>query len=136
MKFKRELKLERGSLDITPLIDVVFLLLIFFMLTSSSLMQPGIRVKLPRVHIGAPVEVQKLEITIDKSDRLYVGKRPVTIEELTVVVNDWAGRRANLPVLIRGDEDATLGCVVRVWDICKAAGVTRLRIGTEVRYDL
>ncbi len=69
MKFKRELKLERGSLDITPLIDVVFLLLIFFMLTSSSLMQPGIRIKLPRVRIGAPVEVQKLEITIDDRDR-------------------------------------------------------------------
>ena len=66
MKFKRELKLERGTLDITPLIDVVFLLLIFFMLTSSSLMQPGIKVRLPRVQIGAPVEVQKLEITIDQ----------------------------------------------------------------------
>ena len=136
MKFKRELKLERGTLDITPLIDVVFLLLIFFMLTSSSLMQPGIKVRLPRVHTGTPVEVQKLEITIDDSDRLYVGKRPVTIEELADVVKDWARHKANLPVLIRGDEDASLGCVVRVWDICKAAGITRLRIGTEVRYDL
>ena len=136
MKFKREMKLERGTLDVTPLIDVVFLLLIFFMLTSSFLMQPGIRVKLPRVHVGSPVEVDKLEITIDDSDRVYVGKRPVTIEELSVVVNDWASRKTNLPVLIRGDEDASLGCVVRVWDICKAAGITRLRIGTEVRYDL
>ncbi len=136
MKFKREMKLESGTLDITPLIDVVFLLLIFFMLTSSSIMQPAIRVKLPRVRIGAPVEVQKLEITIDKSDRLYIGKRPVTMEELKAVVKDWAGRSVNLPVLIRGDEDATLGCVVQVWDICKAAGITKLRIGTEVRYDL
>ena len=136
MKFKREMKLERGTLDVTPLIDVVFLLLIFFMLTSSFLMQPGIRVKLPRVHVGSPVEVDKLEITIDDSDRVYVGKLPVTIEELSVVVNDWASRKTNLPVLIRGDEDASLGCVVRVWDICKAAGITRLRIGTEVRYDL
>jgi len=136
MRFKRELSLERGALDVTPLIDVVFLLLIFFMLTSSFLMQPGIRVRLPRVHIGAPVEVQKLEITIDDSDRVYVGKRPVTMEELKAVVKDWADRWANLPVLIRGDEDASLGCVVRVWDICKAAGITKLRIGTEVRYDL
>lgn len=136
MKFKRELNLERGALDITPLIDVVFLLLIFFMLTSSSLMQPGIKVRLPRVQVGAPVEVQKLEITIDRSDRLYIGKRPVNMAELKAVVKDWAGRQANLPVLIRGDEDATLGCVVQVWDICKAAGITRLRIGTEVRYDL
>ena len=136
MKFSRKMKLERGTLDVTPLIDVVFLLLIFFMLTSSFLMQPSIRVKLPRVHVGSPVEVEKLEITIDDSDRIYVGKRPVTIEELSVVVNDWANRKTNLPVLIRGDEDASLGCVVRVWDICKAAGITRLRIGTEVRYDL
>lgn len=136
MKFKRKLKLERGALDITPLIDVVFLLLIFFMLTSSSLMQPGIKVRLPRVQIGTSVEVRKLEITIDDYDRVYVGKRPVTMEELKAVVKDWAGRKTNLPVLIRGDEDASLGCVVRVWDICKAAGITKLRIGTEIRYDL
>lgn len=136
MKFKKEVKLESGALDITPLIDVVFLLLIFFMLTSSSIMQPAIRVRLPRVHVASSVEVQKLEITIDDSDRLYIGKRPVTMEELTAVVKDWAVRKANLPVLIRGDEDASLGCVVRVWDICKAAGITKLRIGTEVRYDL
>ncbi len=136
MKFRRKMKLEMGTIDVTPLIDVMFLLLIFFMLTSSVLMQPGIRVKLPRVHIGSPVEVEKLEITIDDSDRIYIGKRPVTVEELKALVNDWAGRKANLPVLIRGDEDASLGCVVQVWDICKAAGITRLRIGTEVRYDL
>ena len=136
MRFKRKLKLERGSLDITPLIDVVFLLLIFFMLTSSFLMQPGIRVTLPRVRVGAPVEVQKLEITIDNADRVYIGKRAVTLEELNAVVSDWSAREANLPVLIRGDEDATLGVVVQVWDICKAAGITRLRIGTEVKYDL
>lgn len=136
MRFTRQLKLERGALDVTPLIDVVFLLLIFFMLTSSFLMQPGIRVNLPRVHVGSPVEVQKLEITIDDVDQIYIGKRLVTMEELKILVEDWAGREANLPVLIRGDEDASLGCVVQVWDICKAAGITRLRIGTEVRYDL
>jgi biopolymer transport protein ExbD len=136
MRFKRSLVLERGSLDITPLIDVVFLLLVFFMLTSSFLMQPSIQVDLPRVQVGAPVEVQKLEITIDNSDSIFLGKRRVTIEELKAVVEDWASRRSNLPVLIRGDEDATLGQVVQVWDICKAAGITRLRIGTEVHYDL
>lgn len=136
MKFKREMKLEMGTLDVTPLIDVMFLLLIFFMLTSSFLMQPGIRVRLPRVHMSSPVEVNKLEIAIDDRDRIYVGKRPVTIEELAAVVNDWANRKTNLPVLIRGDEDASLGRVVQVWDICKAAGITKLRIGTEIRYDL
>ncbi len=136
MRFKRKLTLERGSLDVTPLIDVVFLLLVFFMLTSSFLMQPSIRVNLPRVHVGAPVEVQKLEITIDGGDNIYLGKRQVTIEELKAVVEDWASRGSSLPVLIRGDEDATLGRVVQVWDICKASGITKLRIGTEVRYDL
>jgi biopolymer transport protein ExbD len=136
MRFRRKLTLERGSLDITPLIDVVFLLLVFFMLTSSFLMQPSIRVNLPRVHVGAPVEVQKLEITIDGGDNIYLGKRQVTIEELKAVVTDWVSQSSSLPVLIRGDEDASLGRVVQVWDICKAAGITKLRIGTEVRYDL
>ena len=126
VNIRSKLTIFKGRPDLTPLVDVLFLLLIFFMLTSSFLMQPGIRVRLPRVHVGAPVEVQKLEITIDDSDRVYVGKRPVTIEELKAVVEDWAGQGANLPVLIRGDEDASLGCVVQVWDICKAAGITRL----------
>ena len=136
MRFRRKLRLEQGSLDITPLIDVVFLLLIFFMLTSSFLMQPGIKVNLPRVRIGGPVEVRKLEIAIDDSDRIYIGDRPVTMAELEAVVEDWVKRGTSLPVLIRGDEDASLVCVVQVWDICKAAGITALHIGTEVKYDL
>ena len=52
MKFKSRLKIEAGKLEVTPLIDVVFLLLIFFMLSSSFIFQPGIKVKLPESQVS------------------------------------------------------------------------------------
>ncbi len=132
MRFRRHLKLEAGSLDITPLIDVVFLLLVFFMLTSSFIVQPSIKVNLPRVKTGSMTESKKREITIDSTDTVYVGKKQVDIKELQGIVHRWASSDPNTPVLIRGDRDATLGRIVQVWDICKAAGITKLRIGTEI----
>ena len=71
MKFKRRLKIEKGMIDLTPMVNVFFLLFIFFLFTSSFIFQPGIRVSLPKAVTSEVVEQDNVALTITKDDKLF-----------------------------------------------------------------
>jgi biopolymer transport protein ExbD len=135
MKLKRHLKLERTlrTIDIAPLIDVVFLLLIFFMLTSSFIFQPGIKVNLPRAITSEMLSEDSAIINITSENLIYYHQRLVTSKELNSLLKDIASDR--LPVLIRSDNRASLGRIVEVWDICRQEGVRQVNIATTQTAD-
>jgi biopolymer transport protein ExbD len=128
MKFKRRTELEKGRLDIVPLIDVVFLLLIFFMLTSSFIFQPGIKVNLPKAITSEVVHKKSLVILITKDNTVYLNERAITMDELTTRLT-IAAKEAR-PLLIQADREASLGKVVEVWDLCREEGITQINIAT------
>ena len=118
-------------IDMTPLVDVVLTLVLFFMLTSTFIMPFGVSVDVPEVsHASAePVSGAVFEVQILKSDRLVLGGRTVSLEEFRREIGAVA--RVGRPVLITGDRGATLGRTLEVWDACKGAGVKDLHIRTE-----
>jgi biopolymer transport protein ExbD len=128
MRFKRKIFIEKGNLDIAPLIDVVFLLLIFFMLTSSYIFQPGIRVELPRAVTSEVLHRELLVITVTATNEVYMNERPISDEELVsrVTLSSADGQ----PILIRADKKADLGKVIEVWDICRKVNVRQINIAT------
>lgn len=131
MRFKRHTELEHGlrPIDITPLIDMVFQLLIFFMLTSSFIVQPGIKVNLPKAVTGELSQEQNLFITISRENILYLDKKVITNKELkTALLNAHKNR---IPVLIMADQRANLGRVVEVWDMARDLGVEQVNIATD-----
>jgi biopolymer transport protein ExbD len=128
MKFKRRTELEKGRLDIVPLIDVVFLLLIFFMLTSSFIFQPGIKVNLPKAITSEVVHKKSLVILITKDNAVYLNERAITMDELTTRLAIAA--KETRPLLIQADREASLGKVVEVWDLCREEGITQINIAT------
>ena len=128
MRFKRKIFLEKGQLDLAPLIDVVFLLLIFFMLTSSFIFQPGIRVNLPKAVTSEVLHRDVLVVTISKDNKVYLNERPIEGEDLvsrvTMAAND------DQPILIKADKDASLGEIIKIWDICRQVDVKQINIAT------
>jgi len=128
MKFKRRTELEKGKLDIVPLIDVVFLLLIFFMLTSSFIFQPGIKVNLPKAITSEVLHKNSLIIVITKNDSIFLDERAITADELTTRLSIAA--KEDRPLLIKADRGASLGKVVEVWDLCREEGVSQINIAT------
>ena len=128
MRFKRHIELKKGQLDIAPLIDVVFLLLIFFMLTSSSMAQQGIRVNLPGAVSSKSLAPEDLIIFITDKDRLIVNDKKVTLEELDSRIKSAAKDKSH--ILIKADKQASLGKVVEIWDLCREAGITDINIAT------
>ena len=128
MKLKRTVFLEKGRLDIAPLIDVIFLLLIFFMLTSSFIFQPGIRVNLPRAVTSEVLHKELLIVTITDGNEIFINERPIEGDELVSRITLAA--RDGQPLLIRADKMANLGKVIEVWDICRQVDVKQINIAT------
>lgn len=128
MKFKRRVFLETGHLDIAPLIDIVFNLLIFFMLTSSFIFQPGININLPKAITGEIVQRENLIIVITSDGALYIDERVVGEEELSSRLKIAA--TGSKPILIKADRTASLGKVVEIWDLCRREGIQKISIAT------
>lgn len=131
MRFKGRMELEHGlkQIDIVPLINIVFLLLIFFMLTSSFVMQPGLKINLPKVVTSEVVKYENVEILVNSENVIYLNGSTVTQEELKSFLRE-AGKR-NQTVLIKADARASLGRVVEIWDTCRDLGLTQINIATN-----
>lgn len=128
MKFKRKVFLEKGQLDMAPLIDVIFLLLIFFMLTSSFIFQPGIKINLPKAITSEVIQRENLIIVVMEDNTLLINDREIAEDELLSRLK--IASKESKPILIKADRKASLGKVVEIWDLCRAEGVEKVNIAT------
>ncbi|MCM8782234.1 MAG: biopolymer transporter ExbD [Candidatus Omnitrophica bacterium] len=129
MRFNRHVELEKGQLDIAPLIDIVFQLLIFFMLTSSFIFQPGIKINLPKAVTSEVLHEKSIIILITANNYIYLNDRVITMSELASRLRIAA--KENKPLLIKADRRASLGKVVEVWDLCREEGLSQINIATS-----
>ena len=131
MRFKGRMELEHGlkQIDIAPLIDIVFQLLIFFMLTSSFIMQPGIKVNLPKAVTSEVVKLENIELLITGENVTYLNGQVVTMQELETLLKQAAKREQT--ILIKADKRASLGRVVEIWDLARDLGISQINIATN-----
>jgi biopolymer transport protein ExbD len=129
MKFKRRLKIERELIELTPLVNVFFLLFIFFAFTSSFIFQPGIKVNLPKAVTSEVVQQESAVLIVTKDDKIYLNDREISQDELLSSLRLMA--KENAPLLIKADSRASLGKVVEIWDMCRKEGVSQANIATN-----
>ncbi|MDD3905664.1 MAG: biopolymer transporter ExbD [Candidatus Omnitrophica bacterium] len=129
MKFKRRPKPEHGLIEMTPLINVFFLLFIFFAFTSSFIFQPGIKVNLPKAVTSEVVQQDSAVIVVTGDDKIYLNDREISHDELLSNLRLMA--KENRPLLIKADNHASLGRIVEVWDMCRREGVSQANIATN-----
>lgn len=121
-----------SEINVTPLVDVMLVLLIIFMVTAP-LMKEGISVDLPEAK-AKPVEKMKEEdivITIDKEGRIYIGKTPVDLETLEPKLKLILRQRAKKEVYLQADRAVAYGSVVKVLATLQEAGAERIGMLTE-----
>jgi biopolymer transport protein TolR len=119
-----------SDINVTPFVDVMLVLLIIFMLTAPIL-ESGIEVDLPKTRTVKAVTIQKVVITIDRRQTLYVGNDPVNINLLGATVGQRLQGSNNAPVFIRADQSVPFGTFARVVDALKQANVLNINIVTE-----
>ncbi|MCL4217296.1 MAG: biopolymer transporter ExbD [Candidatus Hydrogenedentes bacterium] len=126
MKFGRRLQEQEESIQLAPLIDIVFLILVFFMTTSVfTTLESEIDIKLPTADSAAQSERTQSEIYINLRDdgSIVVNNRELTIPELQEVLNRVAKYVPGGAVIIRGDRQAMLGRAIAVLNCCKNADI-------------
>jgi biopolymer transport protein ExbD len=124
IQFQRN-RQRNAELELTPLIDVVFQLLVFFLLTSAFI-NPGITVNLPDAETGATSDDATLSLSIDNAGNIFIGQEQVSFEELEKRFTDQADVDAEMTVAIWGDIDVRYGLFMRIMDLCRASGLTKI----------
>jgi len=126
-------KKAKAVLNITPLIDVLFILIIFFTITSTFLEQPGLKLDLPKAATGELQKVEKAVLTIADGSQMQFGDKDVTKASLPDVLKFAMEERGDKSLIISADKKVEHGMVVEIMDIARQNGVEKLVISTESR---
>jgi biopolymer transport protein ExbD len=124
-------KLEESKLDITPLVDCVFLLLIFFMVTTVFSSTPGLRVDLPKAAESDMPPEKDLNIVISKDGELELNGIMVVMDELPRALQEARDMYRSRVLIIKADKKTFHEVVVDVMDAAKGVGIDELAIATE-----
>ena len=118
--------------NMTPLIDIVFLLLVFFMLTSHFVQDDVLNIQLPEAESGEPLDEKKsIEIVINAEGQWLYKEQALDADALHLVLQQDLSKLEDRRVRIRGDRSSDLGSAVTVLDIVRRAGATGVDIVTE-----
>lgn len=131
MDLSDKLPKKKGRIEIIPLIDCMFLLLVFFVYSMMTLTLPhGISVKLPRAITAPAVQQEALTISITDADEVFLNKEMVDLETLATRIKAAHSADPSLRVFINGDTDARHGVVVKVLDILRTQSIEHVAIQT------
>ena len=131
MRFRRPDD-EDIRLGIAPLIDIVFLLLIFFMVTSHFDVASGVRIRLPQSSRRILDQIEdKVTLVMDRSGKVYFEGREIDQKTLRKDLEDIVGRQGIVRLVLQADKDVRHGQVVEIMDLAKAAGVHSIIIAAQ-----
>jgi biopolymer transport protein TolR len=119
-----------ADINVTPLVDVVLVLLIIFMVTAPVL-QSGIEVNVPKTRTVKEVTEERLVISINKQQRVFLGNDPININDIKTKLRQKIRDPQHQSIYIRADEDVPFGAFATVMDSIKGAGITNVSIVTQ-----
>ncbi|WP_299976625.1 biopolymer transporter ExbD [Desulfobacula sp.] len=116
---------------LTSLIDIIFMLLIYFLLTTNFIVDEGIKIKLPQAKSAQPQINKEITVYVDKNGQAFIGENKVPEDLLFKTLKEMIGNKKDKLVIIKADRTIVLNKAVKVMDIAKAAGAGRLCLATE-----
>ena len=132
MKIRRRRNFNTGA-DLTPMIDVVFQLILFFLVSTTFAVLPGISVNLPVSETAQSEAIASITITADSSGKLWMNDEAVTFKTLDskLAVFDTEGKkREDYPVTLEADEKVTNGTIVKLFDVRRKNGFAAVNLRT------
>lgn len=119
-----------ADINITPLVDVVLVLLVMFMVTAPIL-QSGIEVAVPKTKTVKEITEERLVISINKQQRVFLGNDPININQIPQKLREKIRDPKGQAIFIRADENVPFGAFATVMDAVKQSGITNVSIVTQ-----
>lgn len=120
-----------SGINVTPLVDVVLVLLIIFLITAPVLYQSAIKVQLPKAATGEAAQKSPLQFTLDKSGQIQWDKEKLDWAGLSAKLTAMGDKAAQETAVISADKETAHGTVIRLMDTLRQAGLTRFALSVE-----
>lgn len=138
MKFKNKREGIRSNVDMTPMIDIVFQLILFFLVSTTFATLPGIKLNLPQSHTAESTSLMGITITADDSGTLYFNDKEVSMaglgEEL-LTFDTGTTKKEEFPVSLEADSEVTNGTIVKIFDVIRESGYCVINLRTTAEND-
>lgn len=132
------LKSRRGQIqsnvDMTPMIDIVFQLILFFLVSTTFAILPGIKLNLPSSHTSEGTSVQGITISASQDGTLFFNEKQVSVEELgmeLVMYDTGDKKKVEFPVSLEADSEVTNGTIVSLFDVIRESGYSVINLRTK-----
>ena len=123
---------KKPRIEIIPMIDTMFFLLVFFMIATLSMtIQHGMPVSLPTAESSTDTIAEHVSLTLTREGLLYYNKEAITLQELEIRLTNLRQSSSNPSLLINADEQVPHGRVIKVMDLIRLSGITSMGIATQ-----
>ena len=132
MKFRHKRREEEESeINITPMMDIVFIMLIFFIVTTSFIKETGIDPNRPEAETAKRAELGNILIAIAPNDRIWMNKAPIELEAVKIMMESAHAENPESSVVIVADELASTGLVLDVMDQIRLSGISKISLSAK-----
>ena len=122
---------EEATIDLTPMLDVVFIMLIFFIVTASFVKESGIDVNRPEASTAVKKDKASILVAINDTNEVWINKRRVDIRAVQANIEQLRAENPKGSVVIQADKKSTTETLIKVLDATRAAGVEDAAVATE-----
>lgn len=133
MKIRTRKSGIQSNVDMTPMIDIVFQLILFFLVSTTFAMVPGIKLNLPQSRTAEGTSIQGITITADKSGALFFNDKEVSFSTLgneLVIFDTGKTDKTEFPVSLEADSEVTNGTIVKIFDVIRESGYCVINLRT------
>jgi len=131
MTFRTHCQISKGLVDAAPLVNVVFLLLLFFVLNSSFVMVPGVQVSLPSTGMPMVANFQSLVVTVARDDLIFFHDQPIPTDKLEQALREAVQQGHGHELIINAGEQVSHGTVIEIMSIANRAGITSINLAAR-----
>ena len=128
MKSKLDLK---TGIELAPMVDIVFLLVAYFLINSTLVQNPVIKIELPKSERPTSEQQKNIVVFVDKGNKIFLNNNPVSLKQLPVELSKIVKDKDKDHVIIKGDKNASYQSIVSVMDYVNKAGITHFNLATE-----
>ena len=133
MKLKTKREGIRSNVDMTPMIDIVFQLILFFLVSTTFATLPGIKLNLPQSHTSESTSLMGITITADEDGALYFNDKEVSMTSLgqeLLSFDTGTTKKEEFPVSLEADSEVTNGTIVKIFDVIRESGYCVINLRT------
>jgi biopolymer transport protein ExbD len=124
----QELVEDEGAIDLTPMLDVVFIMLIFFIVTSSFVRESGIDINRPDAKSAVKVKNGNILVAINSNNEIWIDKRMIDISAVRANIARLHAEMPKSSVIVQADKDSNSGMLIKVVDQIKIAGISNVSV--------